>query len=49
MPVVAIVRAAAVVLALLSAPAAARMVPQSSSVAERIRGVLRGIRLPTDG
>ena len=49
MPVVVIVRAAAVVLALLSAPGAAQMVPQGGSDAERIRGVLRGLRLPADG
>ena len=49
MPVVAIARAAGVVLALLSAPAAAQMVPQGGPDADRIRGVLRGIRLPTDG
>ena len=46
MPVGAIVRAAAVALALLPAPAAAQMVPQGGPEAERIREVLRGIRLP---
>ena len=46
MPVVAIVRAAAVALALLPAPAAAQVVPQGGPEAERIREVLRGIRLP---
>jgi glucose/arabinose dehydrogenase len=42
----AIVRGAAVALALLPAPAAAQMVPQGGPEAERIREVLRGIRLP---
>ena len=49
MPIGAIVRAAAVALALRPALAAARMVPQGGPEAERLREILRGVRLPTDG